>query len=159
MPFLPLPFEDKMEYNQLIPPIQEFFMRILFDSKLLAHKDPFGTLIPGQVCQLHIHIPETVPVTKVECILCHPDGSLYMAVPMELRKQDGAYCIYGGAFSIPDTGLYFYHFYITKTEGGFRLFKYGNDTNMEDGKNTGRCPVWKKHRHKCNMRHLVSAIP
>ena len=133
MPFLPLPFEDKMGYNQLIPPIQEFFMRILFDSKLLAHKDPFGTLIPGQVCQLHIHIPQTVPVTKVECILCHPDGSLYMAVPMAFGKQDGAYCIYSGAFSIPDTGLYFYHFYITKPEGGFRLFKYGNDTNMEDG--------------------------
>lgn len=108
-------------------------MRILFDSKLPIYKDPFGTLIPGQNCKLHIHIPETVPTAKVECILCHPDGSLYMAVPMELEKQNGAYYIYRGVFSIKDTGLYFYHFYITTKDGGFRLFKYGNDTNMEDG--------------------------
>ena len=108
-------------------------MRILFNSKLLSYKDPFGTLIPGQSCKLHIHIPETVPVTKVECILCHPDGSLYLAVPMDFEKQNGAYHIYEGAFSIRDAGLYYYHFYITKPDGGFRLFKYGNDTNMEDG--------------------------
>ena len=108
-------------------------MRILFDSKLPIYKDPFGTLIPGQNCKLHIHIPETVHTAKVECILCHPDGSLYMAVPMELEKQNGAYHIYRGVFSISDTGLYFYHFYITTKDGGFRLFKYGNDTNMEDG--------------------------
>ena len=108
-------------------------MRILFDSKLPIHKDPFGTLIPGQKCTLHIHIPETVPTTKVECILCHPDGSLYMAVPMAFQEQNGAYHIFRSVFSIKDTGLYFYHFYITTKDGGFRLFKYGNDTNMEDG--------------------------
>ena len=40
-------------------------MRILFDSKLPIFKTPFGTLTPGQCCTLHIHIPETVPTTKV----------------------------------------------------------------------------------------------
>ncbi len=108
-------------------------MRILFDSKLPVFKDPFGTLVPGQVCKLHIHIPETVPTTKVECILCHQDGSLAQAVPMALGEQCGAYHIYTGDFSIDDPGLYFYHFYITTRDGGFRLFKYGDDTNMEDG--------------------------
>ena len=108
-------------------------MRILFDSKLLMYKDPFGTLIPGQGCTLHIHIPETVPTTKVECILCHPDGGLYKAVTMPFREQVGAYHIFRGEFSLEDTGLFFYHFYITTRDGGFRLFKYGNDTNMEDG--------------------------
>ena len=108
-------------------------MRILFDSKLLSFKDPFGTLTPGQECTLHIHIPETVPTTKVACILCHPDGRLYQAVAMALQEQKGAYHIYRGKFSLDDAGLYFYHFYITTKDGGFRLFKYGNDTNMEDG--------------------------
>ena len=108
-------------------------MRILFDSKLLAFKDPFGTLVPHQKCALHIHIPETVPTTKVECILCHPDGSLYKAVALSLEERRGAYHIYGGEFSLADTGLYFYHFYIATRDGGFRLFKYGNDTNIEDG--------------------------
>ncbi|MBE6941094.1 MAG: glycoside hydrolase family 13 protein [Ruminococcaceae bacterium] len=108
-------------------------MRILFDSKLSAFKEPFGTLIPGQTCTLHIHIPETVPTVKVECILCHPDGSLALSVPMEKVSKKGAYEIFRGEFSFRDTGLYFYHFYITTRGGGFRLFKYGNDTNMEDG--------------------------
>ena len=61
-------------------------MRILFDSKLLIHKDPFGTLVPGQKCTMHIHIPESVPTTKVECIFCHPDGSLYKAVTMPFEE-------------------------------------------------------------------------
>ena len=108
-------------------------MRILFNSKLLIHKDPFGTLIPGQLCTLRIHIPQSVPTTKVECILCYPDGSLYKAIPLALKEQMGAYHIYRGEFALEDTGLYFYHFYITTCDGGFRLYKYGNDTNMEDG--------------------------
>ena len=39
-------------------------MRILFDSKQLLYKDPFGTLVPGQSCTLHIHIPESVGAVK-----------------------------------------------------------------------------------------------
>lgn len=108
-------------------------MRILFDSKQPIYKTPFGTLTPGQKCTLHIHIPETVPTTMVQCILCHPDSSLYLSVPMDYESANGAYHIYRGEFSIEDTGLYFYHFYITTKDGGFRLFKYGSDTNMEDG--------------------------
>ncbi len=108
-------------------------MRILFDSKRLCYKDPFGTLIPGQACTMHIHIPISVPTTKVECILCHPDGSLHKAVKMHLQEKIGAYHIYEGLFRLDCTGLFFYHFYITTENGGFRLFKYGPDTNMEDG--------------------------
>lgn len=108
-------------------------MRILFDSKQLTFKSPFGTLIPRQVCTLHIHIPSAVQSTKVECIVCHQDGSPAMTVPMTLQETLGCYEIFKGEFSFQDTGLYFYYFYITTPTGGFRLFKYGNDTNMEDG--------------------------
>ena len=49
-------------------------MRILFDSKNTAFKDPFGTLLPNQNCTLHIHIPHCVGALKAECILT-ADGS------------------------------------------------------------------------------------
>ena len=41
-------------------------MRILYDSKQLAFKDPFGTLVPEQVCTLTIHIPVTVQTYEWE---------------------------------------------------------------------------------------------
>ena len=50
-------------------------MRILYDSKQPQFKTPFGTLTPGQVCTLHIHIPTSVLTTKVTCVFNHEDGS------------------------------------------------------------------------------------
>lgn len=108
-------------------------MRILFDSKQLSFKDPFGTLVPHQTCKLQIHIPTTVQTTKVDCIFTHEDGSFAFSAPLSRQKQQGAYEIWGGSFAFEAAGLYFYYFYITKPVGGFRLFKYGDDTNMEDG--------------------------
>ncbi len=108
-------------------------MRILFDSKKLQFKDPFGTLIPKQLCTLNIHIPSSVQAAKVDCIFTHQDGTTAFSAPLSLQEEKDAYEIWGGSFSFETEGLYFYHFYITKQDGGFRLFKYGDDTNMEDG--------------------------
>ncbi len=108
-------------------------MRILFDSKHLQFKDPFGILLPQQNCTLRIHIPSSVQATAVQCRFSGPDGEAVMNVPMNRESTLGAYDIFRGDFSFDNTGLYFYYFYITKPDGGFRLFKYGNDTNMEDG--------------------------
>ena len=109
-------------------------MRILYDSKLPQYKTPFGTLTPGQVCTVHIHIPCAVGTTAVTLLLKYEDGKTD-AQTIELTKQadKGPYEVWGGDFSIPHTGLYFYYFYIRKPDGGFRLFKQGDDTNMEDG--------------------------
>ena len=108
-------------------------MRILFDSKQLQFKDPFGTLVPDQTCTLNIHIPSSVQTTAVQCLFTYEDGSPAMTVPMEYRKKMGAYDIFQGKFSLKDRGLYFYFFNIVTRTGGFRLFKQGDDTNMEDG--------------------------
>ena len=108
-------------------------MRILYNSKLLQFKDPFGTLLPEQNCTLRIHIPSDLQATEVECRFSGPDGESVMAVPMEKQGKMGAYDIFCGNFSFQKPGLYFYYFYIAKPVGGFRLFKYGDDTNMEDG--------------------------
>ena len=108
-------------------------MRILFDSKQLAFKDPFGTLTPEQACTLNIHIPATVEATGAVCVFNTQDGSPAYEFPMKLHKQQGAYHIFRTVFSLPEPGLFFYYFRIQKKNGSFRLFKQGNDTNMEAG--------------------------
>ena len=108
-------------------------MRILFDSKQLMYKDPFGTLAPGQKCTLNIHIPSSVQTTAVECVINREDGKPAQTVPLTYHMKQGAYEIFRGCFSMEDRGLYFYYFKITTRTGSFRLFKQGNDTNMEAG--------------------------
>ena len=108
-------------------------MRILFDSKKLIHKNPFGTLTPGQACTLQIHIPCSVGTTQVHCIL-HPDaGGQDRTIPLHYAQTVGAYQIFRGTFTLDTPGLYFYWFRICKPDSSFRLFKQGNDTNMEAG--------------------------
>ena len=108
-------------------------MRILYDSKQLQFKDPFGTLVPGQTCTLNIHIPSTVQTTAVECIFTREDGSPALSVDLAYHKKLGAYDFFQGKFSFDTRGLYFYFFKISTRTGAFRLFKQGNDTNMEAG--------------------------
>ena len=108
-------------------------MRILFDSKQSQFKTPFGTLTPEEKCTLHIHIPSTVGAKQVECVLQNEDGSPALIAPMEYAMKQGAYDIFRGNFTLEEPGLYFYFFRITHRNGCFRLFKQGNDTNMESG--------------------------
>ncbi len=109
-------------------------MRILYDSKLLTHKKPFGTLVPEQACELNIHIPASVGAVKVLCFLLYDDEkTTAQEIPFEKKTAQGAYEIWSAQFSIPQTGLYFYYFAVTNTEGIFRLYKQGDDTNMEAG--------------------------
>ena len=108
-------------------------MRILFDSKKLQYKTPFGTLTPNQECTLNIHIPSNVQATKVECVINHEHGANAQTVLMDYKKKQGPYDIFQGSFSFPECGLFFYFFRITTKTGGFRLFKYGDETNMEAG--------------------------
>ena len=108
-------------------------MRILFDSKQKMFKNPFGTLSVGEECTLHIHIPRDVGALKAECFLYADDGGDAVAVTMTLSARRGAYDIFEGSFSLERPALYFYYFVITKPDSAFRLFKYGNDTNMEAG--------------------------
>ena len=109
-------------------------MRILFDSKLPQYKTPFGTLVPDESCTLNIHIPVSVQATKVSCIV-KGDDSTTTVQEIAFRKSavNAPYEIWSGTMSFAKTGLYFYYFYITTAQGGFRLFKQGDDTNMEAG--------------------------
>ena len=108
-------------------------MRILFDSKQSQFKTPFGTLVPDQLCTLHIHIPSSVQATAVTCVVKYEYGEIAHRVPLSYKMKKGAYDIFQGKFSIPEPGLYFYYFRIETRTGGFDLFKVGDDTNMEAG--------------------------
>lgn len=108
-------------------------MRILFDSKKQEFKTPFGTLIPEQGCTLNIHIPSAVGAKKVECVLQNDRGAEVMVISMEYAMKKGAYDFFRGSFSLHEPGLYFYYFRICNNGGCFRLFKFGDDTNIEDG--------------------------
>ena len=108
-------------------------MRILYDSKLLAHKDPFGTLTPGQKCRLSIHVPLSVGATLVKCNINKEDGDPLQTVELKPTSKKGPYQVFSGEFSFEETGLYFYFFLVVTPEGNFRLFKVGDDTNMEAG--------------------------
>ena len=109
-------------------------MRILFDSKSPMHKKPFGTLVPDEVCALNIHIPISVHTQNVVCILKGDDGTTTLQEILFVKKVTAApYEIWSCEFSFPHTGLFFYYFYVSTAEGGFRLFKQGDDTNMEAG--------------------------
>ncbi len=111
----------------------EATMRILFDSKQLQFKEPFGTLLPGESCTLHIHVPSNIMPTAVEAVIQREDGALEKTVPMEASQVLGAYQVFSGSFTLDKPELYFYFFRITAASGTFRLFKQGDDTNMEAG--------------------------
>ena len=108
-------------------------MRILFDSKQTQYKTPFGTLTPDEICTLWIWVPSSVKADSVRCIINNEDGSHYANADLTFDHTDGPYDIYQGSFSLKQPGLFFYYFYVQKQEGGFRLFKQGDQTNMEAG--------------------------
>ena len=108
-------------------------MRILYDSRQTLYKEPFGTLTPGQECTLNMHVPASVRATSVTCELLYDDQSPAQAIKMEKTGQKGAYEIFRGKFAIEHPALYFYFFRVHTPEGSFRLFKQGDDTNMEAG--------------------------
>ena len=108
-------------------------MRILYDSKQTLFKKPFGTLTPGQVCTLNVHVPASVQATAVTCELLYDDHSPAQSIRMDLKMRKGAYEIFQGEFSISDPALYFYFFRVHTRQGDFRLFKQGDDANMEAG--------------------------
>ena len=108
-------------------------MQILFDSKKSIFKTPFGTLTTGQECNLHIHIPVSVKPKTVACVITCEDGTPCKDIAFACKKTAGDYEIFSGVFSLDTPGLYFYHFLITGATGTFRLFKHGDETNMEAG--------------------------
>ena len=108
-------------------------MRILYDSKKLIHKDPFGTLTPNETCTLNVHVPQNVGAWKVDCVIRMEETGEETIVTLLPTEAKGPYMVFSGSFSLAERGLYFYYFRVSKPDSSFRLFKQGDDTNMEAG--------------------------
>lgn len=108
-------------------------LRILYNSKEEQHKTPFGVLTPGQACTMTVAIPLHCKTIAVTLVMEGEDGAAYREEPLCLERTEAPYEYYRVEFALEEPGLFFYFFRI-ETEGStFRLLKYGDDTNMEDG--------------------------
>ena len=108
-------------------------MRILYDSKKRIHKDPFGTLTPNEICTLNVHVPQNVGALQVDCVIRMEETGKEIIVTLLPTETKGAYVVFSGSFSLAERGLYFYYFRVSKPGSSFRLFKQGDDANMEAG--------------------------
>lgn len=109
-------------------------MRILYDSKDIAFKKPFGTLRECQECEMNIHIPKKCGAKSVEVQFLKEDGGNFAAFFFYKADETEDYDIYKVSFAISLAGLYFYRFYIEDKNGQYPLYKEGyNDTNIGAG--------------------------
>ncbi len=109
-------------------------MRILYDSKNLKFKTPFGTLKQNESCGITIYIPHDCKTREVKLVLQAENGEPYAEFYMQKNGSDENYEHYFCEFSVVSEGLYFYYFYIKTQDGEFPLYKEGYDmTNMCSG--------------------------
>ncbi len=108
-------------------------LRILYNSQDGMYKQPFGVLKPMELCAMTIAIPASCQTTQVELVLQWENGAPFRRILFAPDHVELPYEYYRVEFSLQEPGLFFYYFYITTKTGGFRLFKYGEDTNMEAG--------------------------
>ncbi len=104
-------------------------MRILYNSKDTSFKNPFGCLVPNEICNINIHIPASCNATNVW--LCTECGLVF---ELKEKSKKDAYDIFSGEISFERAGLYFYFFRIKTQNEEFNLYKRGYaDTNMCEG--------------------------
>ena len=108
-------------------------LRILYNSLDSAYKTPFGVLTPKEACTMKIAIPISCQTTQVVLVLQHENGTHFRDVEFCLDHVEAPYEYYRVEFALQEPGLFFYFFKIATRTGHFRMFKYGEDTNMEAG--------------------------
>ncbi len=90
------------------------------------------TVRTGDTCVIHIYTPDGCGAVGVNLVLENPDDQILCEIPLTEQGREGKYQIWRGELSL-DSGLYFYWFRVQKENDSFRLFKQGDQTNMEDG--------------------------
>ncbi len=79
-----------------------------------------------------LRVPHICGAVGAGIVLEDCDGNFFKEIPLHLEREEGAYGVWSGSFTL-DAGLYFYWFRIYKEKDSFRLFKEGEQTNMEQG--------------------------
>ena len=108
-------------------------MRILYDSKSLKFKKPFGCLRQNEECTINLCIPQFC-MTESAAIVFEGEKYGALTVPMSKISTENEYETWSATFSLKNCDLYFYYFKINTKNGGFDLFKQGeSDTNIAEG--------------------------
>ena len=81
-------------------------LRILYNSRDPSHKDPLGTIIPGQTCTLRMKIPQHCETRQALCRLLREDGTLLTELPMDCQTVLPPYETWTCQFTL-EPGLYF----------------------------------------------------
>ncbi len=109
-------------------------MNILYDSKNLNYKTPFGALMRGENCTIFIKIPVHCNTKEVYLCLDNYYNELQKRFLMEYVKTEDDYQTYTINFALDTCGLYKYYFDIVATDTQFFLYKHGyHDTNIGIG--------------------------
>ena len=109
-------------------------MRILYDSKQLKYKKPFGCLKTNEECTVSLYIPCFCMTKEVFLQIHSDDESCVHSFSMAKSGTEGDYEIYSCTFSLEDADLYFYYFRISTEGSDFDLFRQGYaDTNIAVG--------------------------
>lgn len=109
-------------------------MRILYDSKNLKYKSPFGCLSEGEKCTMRIDIPSSCCAIEVVLILKNEHTDEKTEVLFSLKETVGDYDIFSCEFTLDKAGLYYYKFLVHTSAGEFELYKEGVcDTNIAVG--------------------------
>ena len=87
-------------------------MRILYDSKNLKFKSPFGPLKQNESCSIAVLIPQHCKTTSVYLVFKNHEFIEQKRFLMTKQGEKDLYEKYTCEFSLNQTGLYFYCFYI-----------------------------------------------
>ena len=79
-----------------------------------------------------LFVPREVGTVAVGLIMEDCDGNFVEEISFSFLREEGDYHHWQGTFTM-EPGLYFYWFRIYKEGDSFRLFKQGEETNMEQG--------------------------
>ena len=107
-------------------------MRILFNSRDIKYKKPFGCIKSEEKCTLRVDIPKYCGTISIRLCIFDENG-FEMLVPFDKISEEGDYEIYVTDFSLYKAGLYFYYFRVETQESNFSLYRQGENTNIEEG--------------------------
>ena len=109
-------------------------MRILYDSKSLVYKKPFGVLKEGEKCEISIDIPKHCKTLEVFIEFFVEQEKVFEFALSDKIELCENYERWSGSFNITAPNLYFYRFFIKTQESDFPLYKEGFcDTNIWKG--------------------------
>lgn len=107
-------------------------MNVIYDSRKVEYKDPFGCVIQGQPCTIRIHISKDVSPQNV--YLCvDEDNAPICDYKMEWEGDNETHNIFKCIVSMSRCGLYFYYFKVRANSTEYRVYNEDNQASIGSG--------------------------